>query len=130
MSSQIRVERKTYYAILEEIQNGSLDITEWLDWFLNCLHRILLATYETIGAILQKARFWEKHTSTSLNDRQRLMVNKLLDEFDGKLTSSKWAKITKTSQDTAGRDINDLLDKGILEKQPGGGRSTSYFLKT
>jgi Fic family protein len=130
MSSQIRIARKTYYDILEKTQNDSLDITEWLYWFLNCLDRVLLATYETIGAVLQKARFWEKHASIALNDRQRLMLNKLFDGFEGKLTSSKWAKIAKTSQDTAGRDINDLLNKGILVKEPGGGRSTSYFLST
>jgi Fic family protein len=129
MSSQIRTERKGYYDILEKTQEGSLDVTEWLDWFLNCLGRALANTNETLGAVLQKARFWEKHSRTALNDRQRTMLNKLLDGFEGKLTSSKWAKITKTSQDTAGRDITDLLNKDILLKEPGGGRSTSYLLK-
>jgi len=129
MSSQIRTERKEYYDILEKTQKGSLDVTEWLDWFLHCLDRALANTNETLGAVLQKARFWEKHSAAALNDRQRVMLNKLLDGFEGKLTSSKWAKITKTSQDTAGRDINDLLNKGILIKEPGGGRSTSYILK-
>jgi Fic family protein len=129
MSAQIRTERKGYYDILEKTQEGSLDVTEWLDWFLNCLGRALANTNETLGAVLQKARFWEKHSRTSLNDRQRTMLNKLLDGFEGKLTSSKWAKITKTSQDTAGRDITDLLNKDILIKEPGGGRSTSYLLK-
>ena len=129
MSSQIRAERNEYYDILEKTQKGSLDITEWLDWFLSCLDRALANTNETLGDILQKAHFWEKHSITVLNDRQRIMLNKLLDGFEGKLTSSKWAKITKTSQDTAGRDINDLLNKGILIREPGGGRNTSYLLK-
>jgi len=129
MSSQIRIERKEYYDILEKTQKGSLDITEWLDWFLSCLDRSLTNTNETLASVMQKARFWEKHTMTVLNDRQKIMLNKLLDGFEGKLTSSKWAKITKTSQDTAGRDINDLLNKGILIKEHSGGRSTSYILK-
>jgi Fic family protein len=130
MSSQIRVERKEYYDILEKTQKGSLDITAWLDWFLNCLDRSLTNTDKTLGFVMKKARFWEKHSATALNDRQRTMLNKLLDGFDGKLTSSKWAKITKTSQDTAGRDINDLMQRGILVKELGGGRSTSYILTT
>jgi Fic family protein len=129
MSSQIRIERKEYYDVLERTQKGSLDVTEWLDWFLSCLNRALANTNETLGTVLKKARFWEKHSMTALNDRQKIILNKLLDGFDGKLTSSKWAKITKTSQDTAGRDINDLLTKGILIREPGGGRSTSYILK-
>lgn len=129
MSSQIRIERKEYYDVLERTQKGSLDVTEWLDWFLSCLNRALANTNETLGTVLKKARFWEKHSMTVLNDRQKIILNKLLDGFDGKLTSSKWAKITKTSQDTAGRDINDLLTKEILIKEAGGGRSTSYILK-
>jgi Fic family protein len=128
MSSQIRAKRKEYYDVLEKTQKGSLDITAWLDWFLNCLDRALINTGETLGVVMKKARFWEKHSTTPLNDRQRTMLNKLLDGFDGKLTSSKWAKITKTSQDTAGRDINDLVQGGILAREPGGGRSTSYIL--
>jgi Fic family protein len=130
MSSQIRNERKGYYEILEKTQKGALDITAWLEWFLNCLDRALANTDETLGVVMQKVRFWETHSTTTLNDRQRAMLNKLLDGFDGKLTSSKWAKITKSSQDTAGRDINDLVQKEILIKEPGGGRSTSYILKT
>jgi Fic family protein len=129
MSSQIRTERKDYYDILEKTQKGTLDVTGWFDWFLSCLDRALANTNKTLGGVLQKARFWEKHSATVLNDRQRIMLNKLLDGFDGKLTSSKWAKITKTSQDTAGRDINDLLNKDILIKESSGGRSTSYVLK-
>lgn len=129
MSSQIRVERKEYYDILEKTQKGSLDITEWLEWFLSCLDRALANTNEILSSVLQKARFLEKHSMTVLNDRQKIMLNKLLDGFEGKLTSSQWAKITKTSQDTAGRDINDLLNKEILSKESNGGRSTSYILK-
>ncbi len=128
MSSQVRIERKAYYDILEKTQQGTLDITGWLHWFLNCLDRALKNTEETLGVVMKKARFWEKHAATSLNDRQKTMLNKLLDGFHGKLTSSKWAKITKISQDTAGRDINDLVQRNILTKEPGGGRSTSYVL--
>jgi len=128
MSSQIRAERKEYYDVLEKTQKGSLDVTAWLDWFLNCLDRALINTDETLGVVMKKARFREKHSTTPLNDRQRTMLNRLLDGFDGKLTSSKWAKITKSSQDSAGRDINDLTQRGILVKESGGGRSTSYIL--
>jgi Fic family protein len=128
MSAQIRKDRKEYYEILESTQKGSMDITNWLGWFLQCLDRALEASSETLASVLKKASFWEKHASTSLNQRQRLMLNKLLDGFEGKLNTSKWAKITKTSTDTALRDIQDLMAKGILEKEEGGGRSTSYIL--
>ena len=128
MSAQIKNERKGYYEILEKTQKGTLDITAWLEWFLKCLDRALGNTDETLDVVMRKARFWEKHSTTSLNDRQRTMLNRLLDGFDGKLTSSKWAKITKSSQDSAGRDINELVQHGILVKEPGGGRSTSYML--
>lgn len=128
MSAQIRKERKEYYNILEDTQKGSLDITRWLTWFLQCLDRAIAATNETLGAVLSKAKFWEKHSAIVLNDRQRTMLNKLLDGFEGKLNTSKWAKITKTSQDTALRDIQDLIEKKILVKEPGGGRSTTYVL--
>lgn len=128
MSSQIRTERNAYYDILEETQKESLDITLWIEWFLRCLDRALNNTDETLAIVFKKARFWEKHTTTALNDRQRTMLNKVLDGFDGKLTSTKWAKITKSSQDTAGRDIQDLITKGILGKETGGGRSTNYAL--
>lgn len=126
MSAQIRKERKMYYDILEQTQKGNLDITEWLDWFLSCLYRTLISTDKTMEGILKKARFWDNHAAMSLNERQRLMVNKLLEGFTGKLTSSKWAKITKCSPDTALRDIQDLINNNILEKESGGGRSTSY----
>ncbi len=126
MSTQIRKERNAYYEILEVTQKGDLDITEWLQWFLNCLDRSLNATDETLSIVLQKARFWETNAKTLLNNRQVLMINKLLDGFVGKLNSSKWASIAKCSQDTALRDIQDLIDKKILLKELGGGRSTSY----
>jgi Fic family protein len=128
MSAQIRKERKDYYDILELTQKGSMDISNWLSWFLQCLGRALEASSETLSGVLQKARFWEKHATTILNQRQQLMLNKLLDGFEGKLNTSKWAKITKTSPDTALRDIQDLLNKKVLVKEVGGGRSTSYVL--
>ena len=128
MSAQIRQERKAYYDMLEKTQKGDLDITPWLEWFLNCLDRAISSTEETLGSVLQKARFWQSHKDVPFNDRQRLMLNKVLDGFEGKLTSSKWAKIAKCSQDTALRDILDLMERGILIKDAGGGRSTSYSL--
>ena len=129
MSAQIRIERKTYYDTLEKTQKGGLDITPWLEWFLGCLDRAFDNTEKTLGSVLHKARFWETHADTPFNNRQRLMLNKLLDGFEGKLTSSKWAKIAKCSQDTALRDILDLVNRGVLAKDAGGGRSTSYSLR-
>ena len=128
MSAQIRIERNAYYDILEVTQKGDLDITGWLVWFLNCLDRSLKATDETLNVVLQKARFWELHAKTLLNNRQVLMINKLLDGFTGKLTSSKWATIAKCSQDTALRDIQNLMEKKILMKEVSGGRSTGYVI--
>lgn len=128
MSAQIRKERTAYYDILESTQKGSMDISLWLTWFLQCLDRALAATDETLALVLKKSRFWEKHTATVMNERQRLMLNKLLDGFEGKLNTSKWSKIAKTSQDTALRDIQDLGNKNILRLEEGGGRSTSYGL--
>ncbi|HQU57708.1 MAG TPA: Fic family protein [Saprospiraceae bacterium] len=128
MSARIRLQRKAYYEILERTQKGTLDITEWLLWFLNCLIAALADTESTLARVLFKARFWDKYAVTPLNDRQRLMLNKLLDGFKGKLTSSKWAKIVKCSSDTALRDIQDLIQKGILQKEAAGGRSTNYEL--
>lgn len=128
MSNQILAERKQYYQILETAQRGKGDITDWLEWFLACLERALLGSEDVLKAVLAKAKFWESHGQAALNDRQRLMLNKLLDGFDGKLTSSKWAKITKCSPDTALRDIQDLIGKDILRKEAGGGRSTNYEL--
>jgi Fic family protein len=128
MSTQIRLERKSYYDILEKTQKSSLDITQWLEWFLSCLYTALQTSDEMLSTILQKALFWEKHKETLLNERQRLMIIKLQDGIEGKLSSSKWAKMAKCSQDTAGRDIQDLIEKGILQKEDAGGRSTSYYL--
>lgn len=128
MSAQIRLERNKYYDILEQTQSSSLDITNWLVWFLKCLNRALFVTDNTLASVKKKAKFWENLNLIVLNDRQKLMINKLLDGFDGKLTSSKWAKIAKCSQDTAGRDIQNLVDKGIIIKDSAGGRSTSYSL--
>jgi Fic family protein len=128
MSAQIRAERKAYYDILERAQKGDLDITPWLQWFLACLDRAFDGADETLATVLRKARFWQTHAGEPFTDRQRTMLNRLLDGFDGKLTSSKWAAITKTSQDTASRDIDDLLRRNIFFKAPGGGRSTSYML--
>ena len=128
MSSQIQKERKEYYLILETSQKGPLDITAWIEWFLNCLKRAIEAAEETLQAVLQKARFWETNRRGTLNERQKKVLNLLLDGFQGKLTSSKWAKLTKCSQDTALRDINDLLAQHILLKEEAGGRSTSYVL--
>lgn len=128
MSAQIRIERKQYYEILEKTQEGSLDITEWIKWFLNCLINALKSTDIILIRVLFKADFWLKHAQTLLNERQKKLLNKLLDGFEGKLTSSKWAKIAKCSKDTAIRDINDLLDKNILKREAAGGRSTNYEL--
>jgi Fic family protein len=128
MSAQIRLERKAYYDILEKTQKSGLDITLWLEWFLTCLDRAFDGTEKTLASVLHKARFWEAHRDTPLNDRQRLLLNKLLDGFEGKLTSSKWARIAKTSQDTALRDISELVERGVLARDAGGGRSTSYSL--
>lgn len=129
MSSQILVERKQYYEILQKVQHSSGDITEWLVWFLHCLKKALIATEVTLHKILRKADFWKLHENTDLNVRQRLLLNKLLDGFDGKLKSSKWAKIAKCSADTALRDIKNLIDKGILRQEQPSGRSTNYALE-
>ncbi|WP_298391627.1 Fic family protein, partial [Hydrotalea sp.] len=128
LSSQILVERKQYYEILQKVQHSSGDITHWLDWFLHCLKNSLLATETTLQKILRKTEFWKIHENTKFNERQRLVLNKLFDGFDGKLKSSKWAKIAKCSPDTALRDIKDLIEKGILRQEQQGGRSTNYEL--
>ena len=129
LSSQILLEKKIYYSVLQKIQHSAGDITEWLDWFLKCMYRALEATEITLKNVLNKADFWEMHKETELNSRQRLILNKLLDGFDGKLKSSKWAKIAKCSTDTALRDIQDLIKKDILQKDASGGRSTNYELR-
>ena len=130
MSSQIRSDRKDYYAILERTQKGDLDITHWMEWFLNCLDRAIEGAQKTLGAVLKKAQFWDRFAKEPLNERQIKTLNKLMDGFEGKLTTSKWAKIAKCSQDTAYRDILDLVNRDALKKDPGGGRSTSYSLVT
>ena len=126
MSSQILAERKQYYEVLQKVQHSDGDITDWLVWFLNCLQKSLLQTTVTVQKILLKASFWNAHETTDLNQRQHLMLNKLLDGFEGKLKTSKWAKIAKCSPDTALRDIRDLIQKGILQQEKEGGRSTNY----
>jgi Fic family protein len=128
MSAQIRIERKQYYEILEKTQRGNLNITNWLQWFLQCLINALNNTESVLNKVLFKGNFWNKHSITIMNERQKKLLNMLLDNFDGKLTSSKWAKITKCSKETAIRDINDLIEKGILQKEEEGGRSTNYEL--
>jgi Fic family protein len=128
MSAQIRQQRKAYYDVLEQTQKGDLDVTAWIAWFLDCLGRALDGTEAQLEAIFRKARFWESSITASLNERQRLVLNKLIDGFEGKLTTSKWAKIAKCSQDTALRDIQDLLGRGLLAKDASGGRSTHYLL--
>ena len=128
MSAQIRQERGAYYGILEETQKGTLNVTPWMDWFLDCLERAMDGAETTLGAVLAKARFWDSLRDFQVNERQRIVVNRLLDGFEGKLTTSKWAELTKSSHDTALRDIVALLERGVLIRNPGGGRSTSYTL--
>ncbi|MBK7174266.1 MAG: Fic family protein [Bacteroidales bacterium] len=129
MSAQIRVERKEYYEILEKTQKGDLDISEWIKWFLSCLINALKATDNILTRVLLKADFWNRNSKTIINERQKNILNNILDGFEGKLTSKKWAKITNCSKDTAIRDINDLISKDILQKDSAGGRSTNYELK-
>lgn len=126
MSAQIRQERGEYYETLERAQKGSLDVTPWMEWFFGCLGRAIDGAETTLAAVLRRARFWQATRDVPINDRQRLMLNRLLDGFEGKLTTSKWAAITKCSSDTALRDILDLVERGVLERNSSGGRSTSY----
>jgi Fic family protein len=128
MSAQIRAERKGYYDILEATQKGDLDVTAWLRWFLACLDRAFAGADVTLASVLAKARFWETYADEKFNDRQRKVLNRVLDGFEGKLTNAKWAALTKASSDTALRDIDDLVKRGILVRDEGGGRSTSYSL--
>ncbi|HUO12648.1 MAG TPA: Fic family protein [Caulobacteraceae bacterium] len=128
MSAQIRTERKDYYDVLERTQRGDLDITPWLQWFLGCLGRAIAASDGMLSSVLREARFFERHAGEAFNERQRLMLGRILNGFEGKLTSSKWAAIAKCSQDTASRDIDDLIRRGILIRDAAGGRSTSYSL--
>jgi Fic family protein len=128
MSAQIREERNDYYGILEQTQKGTLDVTSWMAWFLNCLGRAIDGAQAALGGVLAKARFWDSVAGVTINDRQRLVLNRLLDDFEGKLTTSKYQKLAKCSQDTALRDILYLVEKRVLVRNSGGGRSTSYSL--
>lgn len=130
LSAQIQRERKAYYDVLERTQRQSMDVTDWLAWFLESLHRALDQAQRTLDTVLVKAQFWQRWAATPLNERQVKLVNRLLDGFEGKLSSSKWAAIAKCSPDTALRDISDLLARGVLRKSSAGGRSTSYELNT
>lgn len=129
MSSQIRKERKDYYDLLETTQKGTMEITPWLRWFFGCLDRAFWATNDILANVLLKANFWERHRNTEMNERQRALINRMLSGIEGNMTSSKWAKMAKCSKETAIRDIQDLITKEILEKEEGGGRSTSYRLR-
>lgn len=129
MSAEILREKKTYYEILEHTTSNSTDITEWLEWFLNTMKSSILRAEETVKRVVSKSSFWQRHREIPMNERQVKVVNMLWDGFTGKLTSSKWAKITKTSQATALRDITDLIEKGILTAAADGGRSSNYLLK-
>jgi len=128
MSSRIEAERREYYRQLEAAQRGDLEITEWLAWFLGCLDRTLDAADETLSSVLHKAGLWQRINPNPVNERQRGVINQMLDDFKGHLTTSKYARLAKCSSDTALRDIRELLERGILVKNPGGGRSTSYRL--
>ena len=130
MSAQIRKERNEYYFILEQTQKGSLDITIWIQWFLGCLERAYTSTEIILSSVLTKAAFWKRNAMIALNKRQQIIVNKLLDGFEGKLTTTKYAKITKCSRDTALRDVTDLIEKNILIKEDGLGKNTAYLLVT
>ncbi|GAB2710342.1 hypothetical protein GCM10011495_37980 [Hymenobacter frigidus] len=128
MSAQIQAERQAYYDLLEASQRGPLDVTPWLAWFLGCLGRALQAAEQTLAQVLAKARFRERHQPTPFTERQQQLLTRLLDGFEGKFTTAKWARMAHCSQDTAGRDIADLVAKGVLVHEGAGGRSTSYRL--
>lgn len=130
LSTQIEVERKEYYLWLERTQRSHLDVTPWLEWFLGCLGRAIQQAGEMLSGVMHKARTWEKINAEPVNERQRKVINRLLDGFEGKLTSSKYAKLAKCSEDTALRDIKVLVERGVLAKNEAGGRSTSYSLTT
>jgi Fic family protein len=128
MSSHIRRERNDYDTILERAQKGTMDVTPWMEWFLGCLGHAIHGAQATLAAVLRKADAWQAWRDLPINERQRVMLNRLLDGFEGKVTTSKWAAITKCSSDTALRDILDLVTRGVLARNPGAGRSTSYAL--
>jgi Fic family protein len=129
LSSQILQERSAYYAILDKTGRGDLDVTPWLLWFLGCLARALQSAEGVVNAVLARTRFWDSIADIPINERQRLMLTRLLDGWEGKLTTAKWAKIAKCSHDTALRDIQDLIANGVLVMDEAGGRSTSYSLR-
>jgi len=126
MSAQIRLERNAYYEILERTQRAGMDVTPWMEWFLACLGRAIEGAQTALSAVLAKAKFWERVRQTTVNERQRLVLNRVMDGFEGKLTTAKYAKLTKSSHDTALRDIVQLVEKGLLVRSSEGGRSTSY----
>ena len=128
MSSQIRKERDDYYQILELTQKGAMDITNWMVWFLDCLGRAIEAADEAVTSIVEKVKFWDGIADIPINERQRKVLRRLVNGFEGYMTSTKWARMTRTSQDTALRDITDLISKGVLIRGPAGGRSTNYQL--
>ncbi len=128
LSTQIQKERKNYYAILEKTQKGGLDITSWIVWFLHCMQRAIEQSQLKLDMVIKKGQFWESVADRPFNARQRKVINRLLDGFEGKLTTSKWSRIAHCSQDTAYRDILELMGWGILIKNPEGGRSTNYSL--
>jgi Fic family protein len=128
MSAQIREERGEYYGILERMQQGTMDVTAWKEWFLDCLTRTIEDAQTALSAVIDKGRYWEKLRDVPLNERQRLVINRMLEGFEGKLTTSKWAALTKSSNDTALRDIQQLVERGVLVRNQAGGRSTSYSL--
>jgi len=128
MSAQIRQERTAYYDILEQTQKGTMDVTPWMKWFLECLGRAIDGAQTTLSGVLNKAQFWESVSGKAINERQRQVLNRLLDGFEGKLTTSKYAKLANCSPDTALRDILALVSEGILVRNAEGGRSTSYAL--
>ena len=130
MSAQIREERGEYYRIIEQVQRGTMEITPWMEWFLGCLTRAIADAQTALSGVIAKASYWEKLRDVPLNERQRLIINKLLEGFEGKLTTSKWAALTKSSNDTALRDIQQLVERGVLVRNQAGGRSTSYSLAT
>ena len=129
ITAEIRKERAKYYSILEETQKGNLDITDWILWYLDCLSRALKTSREALRAVRERAAFWEQANGCNLNARQRSMIASLLDGFEGKMTTSKWAALCKCSQDTASRDITSLIESGLMERSAASGRSTGYSLK-
>jgi Fic family protein len=128
MSGQIREERSDYHRILEQTQRDTLDVTLWIEWFLGCLTRAIEGAHAALSRVIDKSRYWEKLRDVPLNERHRLVINRLLEGFEGKLTTSKWAALTKSSNDTALRDIQQLVERGVLVRNQAGGRSTSYSL--